>query len=71
LQLLPDLGFGHRLVTRNEHDAPGLRRRDQDAGRCNECGSTDQCHNKSTIHGFLRNAAHIDRCREALGIFGI
>jgi hypothetical protein len=28
LQLLSDLGFGHRLVTRNEHGAPGLDGRD-------------------------------------------
>jgi hypothetical protein len=56
LQLLPDLGFGHRLDTGKEHGSSWLCRRDQDTGRCNERGSTGQGEQKSTIHGFLQSA---------------
>src|SRR5262245_10968247 len=51
LQLFQDLGFGHWLVPGDEHRAFGLRRRDHEASRCNESGSTDQRCEKSTIHG--------------------
>src|SRR4030095_2318008 len=53
LQLLANLRFGDGSVAGDEHGAPGLRRGDQRASSCNEHGSTDQCHDKSTIHGLL------------------